>query len=103
MVGKEDRGVSHVARGTSADPFPRPPVFPPAMRGTIQPDVTESRSPKEEEMEETKATQQDGPAARSGQPAQDRTGRRGFIKTGAAAAAGAAALGFPMVSRAQTP
>ena len=31
-----------------------------------------------------------------------RTGRRGFIKTGAAAAAGAAALGFPMVSRAQT-
>ena len=33
---------------------------------------------------------------------RDRTGRRGFIKTGAAAAAGAAALGFPMVSRAQT-
>lgn len=30
------------------------------------------------------------------------TGRRDFIKTGAAAAAGAAALGFPMVSRAQT-
>ena len=54
-------------------------------------------------MEETKATKQDGqPAARSAQPMQDRTGRRGFIKTGAAAAAGAAALGFPMVSRAQT-
>ena len=46
-----------------------------------------------------KATKQDG---QSGQPVQDRTGRRGFIKTGAAAAAGAAALGFPMVSRAQT-
>ena len=40
------------------------------------------------------------------QKKQDRAapaiGRRGFIRTGAAAAAGAAALGFPMVSRAQT-
>ena len=45
-------------------------------------------------MQATKRKKQDEPA-----PA---TGRRGFIKTGAAAAAGAAALGFPMVSRAQT-